>query len=215
MTRQLVEDVRGGSDRVRGVEHREPGGLTGGDDPPGERLIPGDVGVRAGGEPGRLDPIGVPEHLGGLAQVVSGAEGELVGRLDVWLLGELRRDPLESGIERAVEHPGHETHGEKVLGAQRVAALDPRPFEGSLGEVFHRNPQHPVGVERSVLDGVGGVTGLGEVALVEGVGVDDQDSSGGEVGQVGPERRRVHGHQHVGLVSRGEDVAIGDMHLER
>ena len=74
--------------------------------------------------------------------------------------------------------------------------------------------EDPVAVEAAVLERVGRVAGLLEVAVVELVGVDDDDAAGLEVAEVGLERRRVHRHQHVGRVAGGVDVVVGDADLE-
>jgi hypothetical protein len=69
--------------------------------------------------------------------------------------------------------------------------------------------------QRVVLERVGGVADLGEVALGELVGVDDQHAARGQVGDVGLERGRVHRHEHVGAVAGGEDVVVREVQLER
>ena len=65
------------------------------------------------------------------------------------------------------------------------------------------------------LQRVRGVAGLGEVAVVEVVGVHDDRRALGQVGEVRLERRGVHRDQHVGGVARGQDVVVGEVHLER
>jgi hypothetical protein len=69
--------------------------------------------------------------------------------------------------------------------------------------------------QRVVLERVGGVADLGEVALGELVGVDDEDAARGQVGDVGLQRGRVHRDEHVGAVARREDVVVGEVQLER
>ena len=59
------------------------------------------------------------------------------------------------------------------------------------------------------------VAGLGQIASREVVGVDDDRRPGGEVAEVGPEGRGVHRDEHVGRVTGGEDVVVGEVHLER
>jgi hypothetical protein len=66
-----------------------------------------------------------------------------------------------------------------------------------------------------VVERVVGVTGLAQVATGEVVGVDDDRRALGEVFEVGLQRRRVHRDQHVGRVARGQDVVVGEVHLER
>ena len=58
------------------------------------------------------------------------------------------------------------------------------------------------------------VADLGQVARGELVGVGDQQSAAGEVGQVGLQRGRVHHDQDVGGVARGHDVVVGEVQLE-
>ena len=67
----------------------------------------------------------------------------------------------------------------------------------------------------AVLERVGGVAGLGQVARGEVVGVDDDRRALGQVAEVGAQRGRVHRDQHVGGVARGEDVVVGEVDLER
>ena len=67
---------------------------------------------------------------------------------------------------------------------------------------------------RAVLERVGVVARLGEVALLEAIGVDDDDATGLEVVDVLLEGGRVHRHQHVGRIARRENVAAGDVDLE-
>jgi hypothetical protein len=73
---------------------------------------------------------------------------------------------------------------------------------------------HDVAVERAVLERVCRVADLGQVALGELVGVDDHRGALGDVGEVGLQRRRVHRDQHIRRITRGEDVEVGEVHLE-
>ena len=66
------------------------------------------------------------------------------------------------------------------------------------------------GFQRVVL-----VADFGQVALGELVGVGDHQPTDRQVGDVGLQRRRVHRHQHVGPVTGGKDVVVGDLNLER
>ena len=65
-----------------------------------------------------------------------------------------------------------------------------------------------------VLQRVRGVAGLEEVAVGEVVDVDDDAGALGQVGQVRPQRGRVHRDQYVGRVAGGQDVVVGEVHLE-
>ena len=73
---------------------------------------------------------------------------------------------------------------------------------------------HLVRLERPVLERVRRVAGLLEVPIAEGVAVDDERAALAEVGEVRLQRRRVHRHEHVGLVAGREDVVIGEVDLE-
>ncbi len=72
---QLVEDVRGRGDRVGAEEQREAAPQRRGHQAPGRGRVPGDVGVLARLEDGRLHLVGRLEQLGRLAEVVAGLEG--------------------------------------------------------------------------------------------------------------------------------------------
>ena len=212
---EFVEDVAGRRDRVRPQEQRYPGQLGGGDQPPGQRGVAVDVGVGAGIERrgGDHEPAG--SQLGGLAEGVAGREGGLVGRDDGVAPGELAVDPVDGGLDRTRIQPGHQPKREEVLGALGVPGLDPQVLAGPLGEIGHGRGDHRVAVEGAVFEWVGLVSGLGQVALVEGVGVDDHGPARLQQRQVGLQRGRVHGHQNRGGVAGSSDVVVRDVDLER
>ena len=79
-----------------------------------------------------------------------------------------------------------------------------------IGDGLHDVFGQFVGVQR-----VGLVPDLGQVALGELVGVGDDQAAARQVVDVGLQRGRVHRDQHVGTVTRGEDVVVGDLDLER
>src|SRR5690606_30041083 len=113
--RQLVEDVGGGSDRVRAVEQRQVGRLGGGDQAPGEGDVAGDVRVRARRQGGGLDLERDAGGVGGDAEVVSRLEGGDVGGRHLRLVLELLLTPFDGGLRRAVEQPRQQAQGEEVL----------------------------------------------------------------------------------------------------
>ena len=65
-----------------------------------------------------------------------------------------------------------------------------------------------------ILERVLGVARLGQVPLVEGGGVDDEDAAGLEIGQVHLERGRVHRDQSVELIARRVDALAAELELE-
>ena len=61
--------------------------------------------------------------------------------------------------------------------------------------------------QAAVLDRVGVITRLGEVAGRELAFVDDDQPAVAQVADVDLQRRGIHRHQHVGLVAGGVDRA--------
>ena len=212
---QLVEDVRGRGDRVGPEEDRQPGLHAAGDQAVGEREVAGDVAVGAGRHRGRLDLVADHERLGGLAEVPAAVERGDVGVADRGHLGEALLQEPGRRLGRAAVHPRQQAEREHVLGAGGVLA-----GEAELLDRLDRHPGQVDGVQGElgevvVLEGVLRVAGLGQVARGEVVGVHDDRRALGQVGEVGLERRRVHRDQHVGGVAGGQDVVVGEVHLER
>ena len=99
----------------------------------------------------------------------------------------------------------------------RCASAGLSPSMSSVARVGQRRHRHAEGlvvVDRAVLERVGLVPGLAQVGVGEGVLVDDQRAAGLERAEVRFQRRRVHRHQRVRVVARGEDVARGEVDLE-
>ena len=136
--------------------------------------------------------------------------------IDGGLALELLLDPALGDLGGAPVQPRQDPEREQVLGAAGVAGrgvLD--LLDGARRQRGHRDPVHAVALERSVLERVGLVSGLLEVALRERVLVDDDRRAAVELREVGLQRRRVHRHQHVRRVAGGQDVARGEVDLER
>src|SRR5262249_25143737 len=76
-----------------------------------------------------------------------------------------------------------------------------------------RNLEDAIARKRAVTERVGRVTGLLQVALVELVGVQDEDAARLQVPDVDFERRGVHRHQNLRLVARRADVAAAEIEL--
>ena len=168
-----------------------------------------------GGQLRRRDLVGVAEHLGGLAEVQAGLERRRVGVVHHLLLAEALVVPRDRGLDRPRVHPRDQAEGEEVLRALRVTRLHPELLARLERERGHRHLDHAVRVERAVVERVGDVADLVEVALVEGVLVDEDRRPDRHLGQVGLERRGVHRDEHVGRVARRDDVVGADVHLER
>ena len=214
MLGQLVQDVRGRGDGVGPEEEGQPTAVGSGDEPPGGGGVAGDVDVLARFELGRLDLVGGLEQLGGLAEVEAGLEGAEVGFQHQRLARVLLADPGEGRLDGAGVEPADQAEGEEVLGALGVPRLNPGLLGHLGGDRGHRDLVDGVGGQRAVGQRVGLVAGLGQVALLEGVDVDDDGGALGQRVDVGLEGSRVHGHQHVGRVARGRDVVVGDVDLK-
>ena len=111
----------------------------------------------------------------------------------------------------------HETRPEReeVLRPFGVAPLDVEILERPRGQRRDGNREERVPVERTVLERVGLVPGLLQVALLEGVDVGDDRAAVLEPGQLLLQRRRVHGDQHARRVARRGDLVVADVDLER
>jgi hypothetical protein len=113
-----------------------------------------------------------------------------------------------------VVEPRHQPEREHVLRALALALRDLDLLERLERHRGEPDRVHLVLVERPVLERIRLVAGLLEVALGEGVGVHDQGAAARQVAEVRLQRRRVHGHEHVRGVARGEDVVVGEVDLE-
>src|SRR6185436_2210925 len=106
--RELVQELRGGRDRVARVQELQPALRARRDQAPRERSRAADVAVDAGLRRRGLDLVLDREHLGGLAEVPAGAEGREVTVADLRLGGEALLDPRLGDIGRAAVHPRYE-----------------------------------------------------------------------------------------------------------
>ncbi len=212
---ELVQDVRCRRDRVAPEEDRQVRELAGGNETPRHRLVATDLGVGARLEDRGFDLVRRFEQLGGLAEVVPGLERERVGCGHDLVLAEPLLDPVERRFDRPGVHPTDDPESEEVLAALSVAGLGPGLLGGLDGEAGHRDFVDRERVEGTVVQRVGGVAGLGQVALFEGVAVDDERAAAREVVDIGVKGRRVHGDKDVEVLPRREDVVVADVDLER
>jgi hypothetical protein len=215
LARELVQQLRGGGYRVAGEQQRQPAGDARRDQPERGRGGAVDVAVRAGPQRGGLDVVLNVKQLGGLAEVVARVERCQIGRQDWAVLGELLLDPLLRHLHGTRVHPRQDAECEQVLGACAVAtghALD--VLGGPDGHARHRQAMDVKLGETAVLERVGVVARLREVALVERVVVDHDRRATLERVDVRLQRGRIHRHEHVRRVARGEDVTRGEVDLE-
>ena len=111
-------------------------------------------------------------------------------------------------------HPRDETEREEVLRAVGVARLHAERRDRALRQRRHRHLVDRVALEAAVTERVLAVAGLREVALLEGVAVDDQRSARLEQVQLALERGRVHGDEDLRGVARRGDLVVGDVDLK-
>jgi hypothetical protein len=113
-------------------------------------------------------------------------------------LGELGLEPVDQRLAVAVEHPERQPQRPHVLAAQRFLVAEPERLHGidrQLRDV--ELEQLPFG-EAAILERIGGIFRLVEVALAELALVGDDQPAGLQRIDIGLERRRVHRDQHVG-----------------
>ena len=215
MLGQLVEDVGGRGDGVRPEVERQAAQLGGSYQAPRQRRVAVDVRVGAGfqGRCLHYDPLGA--QLRGLPVGVSGVERRPVGGDDQVLASELGLDPVQRRFDGAAVHPRQQAEGEEILGPVGVPGFDAELGTGLLGQRRHGNLDEPIAHQVLAFEGVVVKPGLGQVSLLEGVPIDDQRSAGNQGLEIRLQRRRVHGHQHVGGVARGGDVMVRDVDLKR
>ena len=154
------------------------------------------------------------EQLGRLAEVVTGVEGRDVRLEDLLPAAELALEPVERDVDGAVVHPRHEPEREHVLRALGLLLADTDALDRPHRDRRHRDAVDLVAVEGAVGRGIGLVAGLLQVALGEGVLVEDDRAAAGDGRQIRLQRRGVHRHEDVGVVTRRRDVARGELDLE-
>ncbi len=179
VARELVEDVRGGRDRVGAVEDVATGELGRGHESQRRRLVAGDVPVVAGRELGGRDDVALVEDLGRLAEVVARVQGSLVALGDLRALRELVVDPGDRRCPVALVQPEHEAEREEVLGQVDLLVRQPEALERPAVECRDRDAEHVPLRERAVDQRVGGIAHLRQVLGRERVLVDDQRAARG------------------------------------
>ena len=172
---ELVQDVGRRRDRVRRVEHRAAcADCDAARRPYDEREVAGDVAVVTGREACRRDRVRDGRTARRSRRSCSPAlNAARFAALHHLAARELLLDPLDGRLDRARVHPRHEPEGEEVLRPLGVARLHAELLGRLERHRGHRDLDDLVRRERAVLERVGLVAGLVEVALLEGVGVDD------------------------------------------
>ena len=179
-----------------------------------QRRVSGDVPVRSRGNLGGGHLILRAEHLRRLSVDVPRLQGVRV-RLDV--LGFLRkflREPFQRRLHRPGVEPVQESQREEILAPLLFLVRELEAFERLQRQGRYPDLVGLVAGQRSVLQRVGVVSRLLQFALLERVGVDDDDAVLRHAGQIGPQRRRVEGDEHIRLISGRVDILRGELDLE-
>ena len=153
-------------------------------------------------------------QLGGLSVSMAGLQRRAV-RIADRRVAEAIADPV-FGLGRVpIQQPQRQAHGPHVATAQRsllaeVELLDridrvPRDIGRKRA-----NPVQRIRFQRIVV-----VARLLQGARGERTGIDHEQTVAVQVADVGLERGGIEGHQHVGRVARGEDLALSHPQLKR
>ena len=117
-------------------------------------------------------------------------------------------------LGRPVVHPGQQAEREHVLRPLGLLLAEAGVLERVGRHAGQRHADQLPALQRAVLERVGRVADLRQVPRGELVGVGDEQTAAGQVGDVGLERGRVHHDQDVGGVARRHDVVVGEVQLE-
>ena len=145
---------------------------------------------------------------------MAGVERGDIGLGQLGRLGELGAQPVDDRLAVAVEHPERQPERPHILAAQGFLVAEAERLHRVEGELRDVEPDHLPFGERVVVERIGLVAGLGEVARAELALVGDDQAAGLQVGDIGLQRRRVHRHQHVGRVAGGLDRRRAEIDLE-
>ena len=152
--------------------------------------------------------------LGGLAIGMAGVERRDIGFGELGILGEFGAQPLDDGLAVAIEHPQRQAQRPHVLAAQRLLVAEAEGLHRVERELRDVEPDDLPLAEASVVERIGLVAGLGEVACPEFPLIGDDQPAGLQVGDVHLEGRRVHRDQHVRRIARGLDRGGAEIDLE-
>ncbi len=212
--RQLMQNVRGRCDGISGVNQRQTRLLARRHQTERQRLIAGDFAIAAGRNFRFGHAVMHRHRFGRFAVVVAGFQGARVGLHHALILGEFHPNPAQRRLQRTLVEPIHQTQSEEVLAAIGLTGAEFQIGHRRPIELGNRCGEQTIALERAVLQRIGGVAGLVQIAGGEGVGIDDKDAARFEILQIGFQRRRVHGDEGIEEIARRMDVAAAEMNLE-
>ena len=211
---ELVQDVRGWSNRVGAEEQRESRLLRGSNEAVGQCEVSGDVPIGARRHRRRLHLVLNAELFGCLTEGPACFERRNVGVHDLRLVCELLSQELDGPLRWPVVEPQQQAEGEHVLCSLGLLLGDVEILQCLNGHRGEGNGVDAVGLKRVVLKRACRIPDLLQISLAELVGVDDQIRSTWKVTDIRLESCRVHRHQDIRLVAGGGDVVIGERELE-
>ena len=214
--RKVVQDRGCGRDGIAAEEHRQFRKLRARNQPQRNRLRPGDRAIqpRLAGDGRDIVAARRAGQFRRLAIGVTGVERGDVGLGNFRLLSELVLQPGMDRLTRAAEHPQRQPQRPHVLGPQRILVAQAEGLHRLNRQRTDIESQHVVFGEAAVLQRIGVVLGLVQVALTELAGVGDDQAAGLQGCEVHLQRRRVHRDQHVRRVARRVDFARTEIDLE-
>ena len=212
----MVQDRAGGGDRIAAEEHRQAGQLCARDQAQADRFGAGDGAIkpRRAGHRIDMDLLERPRELGGFAIGMARIERSDIGIGDFGLGLELGLEPVVDRFARTVEHPQREAQRPHVLGPQRILVAQAVGLDRLDGLFADVEGEQVVFGEAVVLERIGLVMRLVEVALGERAGVGNHQPAGLQRRDIGLQRRRVHRHKHIGRITRSVDFAAAEIDLE-
>ena len=214
--REVMQDRRCGRDRIAAEEQRQLGQLPARDEAERDGLGTCNRAIQA--RIGRhRRQVHLLQRAGKLRRLSIGmacVERGNIGGGNVGCLGELLVQPVVQRLARTVEHPQREAQRPHVLAAQPILFAEAERLHGFQSARRNIERQHVERRESIVVERVGVVLRLVEVALGKLARVDDHQPTGLERRQVHLQRRRVHRDQHIGRVARSVDLARSEIDLE-
>ena len=213
----MMENRRCGRDRIAAEEHRQMRKLRPGDKAERDALGAGQRAIEAGFGGRRRDMMLLERsrEFGGFAIGMARIERRDIRFGKIGILGEFRLQPLDQRLAVAVEHPQRKAERPHILAAQRFLVAEPERFDRIHCRLTDVELQQLPFRKAAILERVGVIFRLGEIAVVEFAFVGDDQAAELEHADIGLERRGVHRDEHVGGVARGRDLARPEIDLER
>ena len=215
--RQTMQDRRSWRNRITAKKQRQFGQLRARHQPKADRVGPGDGAIKAGIALHRIDVdlLDMATDLGGLAIGVPSVQRGDIGLGQQRVLGKLAVQPVDQRRAVAVKHPQRQPQRPHILAAQRFLVAKAKGlhrFQRQRGNI--KRQQLPLG-KRAILQRIGLVFGLLEVALGELAAVGDDQATGLQRLHVHFQPGRVHRHQHIGGVASGSNFGAAEIDLKR